>query len=184
MSLLIGNEKKAWRISHFQPAYPMNETWYKAEICKSVCGHRVLTMVGRSRCWEKIQWKGHGFGKPLLQSFLHAGQEDTMATHKLGLNFTMKSWTESLALHYEYWLCMALASSYLNYTVCNLYRPALSSLPLSVTVRSCHACVNLSRHCSRFLSRQRCILAVVLHWQQAGHKAIRPRTFIPSPWNI
>ena len=23
-------------------------------------------MVGRSRCWEKMLWRGNGFGKPLL----------------------------------------------------------------------------------------------------------------------
>ena len=46
----------------------------------------------------------------------------------------------------------------------------MSSLPLSVLVRSGHACVNLSRLRSGFLSRRRCALA-------AGWTRDYPRTF-------
>ena len=44
-------------------------------------------------------------------------------------------------------------------TVRDLTVPSVSSLPLSVTVRSCHVCINLSCLCSRLLSHQRCTLA-------------------------
>ena len=109
-------------------------------------------------------------------------KEVTTATHKLGLNFTLKSWTKSLALNYECRLCMALEFSDLNYT-CNSV-PCLNSLPLSVMVHSCHACVNLSCLCSELLSRQCCILAVVLHQQCTGHETIWPRIYRTSSWNI
>lgn len=83
----------------------------------------------------------------------------TMATHMHGLNFTLKSWAESLALimHGPYQpLCVIL-------TVCE--QPPLS-------VRSCHVCINLSCLCSGFVSCQ------TLHPGVAFHRLSYLRTFI------
>ena len=55
------------KVSNLKPAYPTNEAWYKTEICKSVCSHRVLSMVGRSRCWEKFNGRGMVLESPLVQ---------------------------------------------------------------------------------------------------------------------
>ena len=63
------------------------------------------------------------------------------------------------------WLCMALTLK----RTCDLMLLSVSSLPLSVTVLSCHVCVNLSRLQSRLPSRWHCALAVALHQQWAGH---------------
>ena len=53
--------------------------------------------------------------------------------------------------------------SELNYTVPDLTVPSLSSLPLSVMVCSCHSCVNLSHHCSKFFHADIALWQVALH---------------------
>lgn len=101
----------------------------------------------------------------------------TMATDMHGLNFTLKSWAESLGLimHGPYQpLCVIL-------TVCE--QP-----PLSVVVRRCHVCINLSCLCAGFLSCQ------TLHWSSLSltelakdvhflfaHKATSKHTHNASP---
>ena len=68
----------------------------------------------------------------------------------------------------------------LNY--CAWFVLSVSSLPLSVMVRSCHACVNSSRlRSSGFLLSRHCALVVALHWRNSelGISNARnyPRTF-------
>ena len=55
------------KVSNLKPAYPTNEAWYNTKICKSVCSHGVLSMVGRSRCWEKLNGRGVVSETPLVQ---------------------------------------------------------------------------------------------------------------------
>ena len=57
---------------------------------------------------------------------------------------------------------------------CAQFLLSVSSLPLSVKVRSCHACVNLSRLRSELLSRRRLLTARV------GHETIRTRIYTRS----
>ena len=63
------------------------------------------------------------------------------------------------------WLCVALTLKRTR----DLMLLSVSSLPLSVTVLSCHVCVNLSHLQSRLPSRWHWALAVALHQQWAGH---------------
>ena len=94
-----------------------------------------------------------------LHATISPVKEAAMATHMLGLNFTMKSWAESLHGAYEChyaWLLPEANST----TVRNLTVPSVSSLPLSVMVRSCHGCIHMSCLRSRLLSCWHCTLAL------------------------
>jgi len=101
------------------------------------------------------------------------------------------SYTHALTkLHTEVWsyelnfsrlwvsIMHGLAWSELNY--CTWFALSVSSLPLSVMVRSCHLCVNLSRlHSSGFTPTLRSGSSLSPTWQQAGisHARNFQRTF-------
>ena len=70
---------------------------------------------------------------------------------------------------YECRSCMAKLPEVNWTTVRNLYRLWAACPCLSWSAVSCHACVNLSRLHSGFLSRWRCALAVALHRHLCTH---------------
>ena len=125
-------------------------SWYRNT---TVCC--CMSVVSKTSCSQAVQFSPD-VDVDKLQPFLRS----IMATHILGLNFTLNSWTESLALmsiDYSWPLPEATST-----TVCKFVL-SISSLPLSVMVRGCHACVNLSSLRSEFLSRRHRVMAVVLH---------------------
>ena len=83
-------------------------------------------------------------GKQYFVQPFFSVNEATKATHTLLLNFTLKLWAEFLTLvSVDYSLDLPEANS----TVRDLSL-SVSSLPLSVMVRSCHACVVFVPHVS------------------------------------
>ena len=77
----------------------------------------------------------HERGKQyFVQSFLRSNYEATKGTHTLSLNFTLELLGEFLAL-----MSVDYAWTYLKRTQLQCVICTVSSLPLSVMVRSCHA---------------------------------------------
>ena len=90
----------------------------------------------------------------------------------------LKLWAESPAHE-----CMDLTWSEFNYFA--WFVPFVSSLPLSVMVRSFHVCVNLSCLHSGLPSCWCCTLAVALHRRNSGLGILRKLSEdVQSSWNI
>ena len=102
----------------------------------------------------------------------------------LRLNFTLKLWAKFLTL-----MSVNYAWTYLKRTqLLSAWFSVLSvsSLSLSVIVRSCHACVNLSHLRSLgFTPTLRSGSSLSPTWQRAGHIACtKPPEDVRSSWNI
>ena len=101
------------------------------------CCHGTQAMDNNRICHRLLTFHERGkqyFMQPFLQS---------MKLLRLSLNFILKLWAEFLALmNVDYaWTYLKANST----TVRDLYCLWAACLPLSVIVRSCHACINLSR---------------------------------------
>ena len=90
-----------------------------------------------------------------LQPFLRS-RKLLWLHNTLGLNFKLKLWAELSGTYEDAWPLPEANST----IVCNLYRLWAACPFLSVMVRSCHACLNLSHLRSGFLLGRRCALAV------------------------
>ena len=137
------------------------------------CCH-VTQAMDNSRICHRLLFHEHG-KQNFVQPYLASMKVLRLHTRFIKLHTEVMSWISRV---YECRLCMDLPEYYAWFVL------SVSSLPSSVMVCSCLACVNFVPQAP---SRWRCALAVALHQRDSGlnpsHARNYPWTF-KSSWNI